>query len=175
MVEPIYKTGDVLEIPVNIILPRSFGMMDEKETCRCLVLDMVLPGYGAVTYVFLVHKDGFRTYNVAGISQKNIADCAVRIGHIDISLINYKEPEEANDLRLAKQILTKQRDQLRTDKNALLEVIAERDRTIKNLNDHLEALKKDVSEAENKLTDLNRRLGDEISGKRRDHQEGGGI
>ena len=73
----------------------------------------------------------------------------MRIGHIDISLINYKKPEEANDLRLAKQMLTKQCDKLRMDKKALLDAVMERDRTIKNLNDHLEALKKDVSEAEN--------------------------
>lgn len=149
MVEPIYKPGDVLEIPANVILPRAFWVMDKEETCRCLVLDAVFPGYEVVTYTFLVHKDGFRTYNVTGINQKNIADCAAKIGHIDISLINYKEPEEANDLRLAKQMLTKQCDKLRMDKKALLDAVMERDRTIKNLNDHLEALKKDVSEAEN--------------------------
>ncbi len=149
MVEPIYNAGDILEIPANVIRPQAFVVMNEKETCRCLVLDAVLPGYEVVTYTFLVHKDGFRTYNVVGVNQKNIADCAVRIGHIDISLINYKKPEEANDLRLAKQMLTKQCDKLRMDKKALLDAVMERDRTIKNLNDHLEALKKDVSEAEN--------------------------
>ena len=123
MVEPIYKAGDVLEIPANVISPRLFMIMEEKETCRCLVLDVVLPGYEVVTYTFLVHKDGFRTYNVVGVNQKNIADCAARIGHIDISLINYKESEEANNLCLAKQMLAKQRDKLRMDKKALLDAI----------------------------------------------------
>lgn len=148
MVEPIYKAGDVLEIPANVIRPQVFVVMDEKETCRCLVLDAVLPGYEVITYTFLVHKDGFRTYNVVSVNQKNIADCAVKIGHIDISLMNYKASEEDN-LRFERQMLIKQCDKLRMDKKALLDAIIERDRTIKNLNDHLEALKKDVSEAEN--------------------------
>ena len=148
MVEPIYKAGDVLEIPANVISPRLFTIMDEKETCRCLVLDVVFPGYEVVAYTFLVHKDGFKTYNVVGINQKNIADCAVLIGNINISLMNYKASEEDN-LRFERQMLIKQRDKLRTEKKALLDAVMERDRTIKNLNDHLEALKKDVSEAEN--------------------------
>ena len=130
MVEAIYKAGDVLEIPANVISPRLFTIMDEKETCRCLVLDVVFPGYEVVAYTFLVHKDGFRTYNVVGMNQKNIAS-------------------EEDNLRFERQMLIKQRDKLRMDKKALLDAVMERDRTIKNLNDHLEALKKDVSEAEN--------------------------
>lgn len=148
MVEPIYNAGDVLEIPANVIHPQLFMVMDEKETCRCLVLDVVFPGYEVITYTFLVHKDGFRTYNVVGVNQKNIADCAAKIGHIDISLMNYETPK-VDDLGFVRQMLTRQCDELRMDKKALLDAVMERDRTIKNLNDHLEALKKDVSEAEN--------------------------
>ena len=96
MTEAIYRVGDILEIPGNVVLPRQFGMFPKEETCRCLVLNVLHPGFDSISYTFLTHKDGFGTFNIVGVNHANIADCAKRIGHCDISALRYEKPEEGS-------------------------------------------------------------------------------
>lgn len=96
MTEAIYRVGDILEIPGNVVLPRQFGMFPKEETCRCLVLNVLHPGFDSISYTFLTHKDGFGTFNIIGVNHTNIADCAKLIGHCDISALRYEKPEEGS-------------------------------------------------------------------------------
>lgn len=96
MTEAIYRVGDILEIPGNVVLPRQFGMFPKEETCRCLVLNVLHPGFDSISYTFLTHKDGFGTFNIVGVGHANIADCAKLIGHCDISALRYEKPEEGS-------------------------------------------------------------------------------
>lgn len=96
MTEVIYRVGDILEIPGNVVLPRQFGMFPKEETCRCLVLNVLHPGFDSISYTFLTHKDGFGTFNIVGVGHANIADCAKLISHCDISALRYEKPEEGS-------------------------------------------------------------------------------
>ena len=126
--EAIYKVGDILEIPGNVVLPRQFGMFPKEETCRCLVLNVLHPGFDSISYTFLTHKDGFGTFNIIGVGHANITDCAKLIGHCDISALRYEKPEEAENAMLKSQIacmegriesLAQKRDQLDADNRYL--------------------------------------------------------
>ena len=128
MAEAIYKVGDILEIPGNVVLPRQFGIFPKEETCRCLVLNVLYPGFDSISYTFLTHKDGFATFNIVGVGHANIVDCAKLIGHCDISALKYERPEEAENAMLKSQIacmegriegLVQKRDQLDADNRYL--------------------------------------------------------
>lgn len=96
MNEEIYKVGDILEIPGNVVLPRQFSMYPKEETCRCLVLNVLYPGFDSISYTLLTYKDGFGTFNIVGVGHANIADCGKLIGHSDISALRYEKPEEGS-------------------------------------------------------------------------------
>lgn len=93
MSEEIYKVGDILEIPANIVLPSQFGTFSKEDTCRCLVLNVLCSPFGSVVYTFLVCKNRFETFNIIGVGHANIADHAKLIGHSDISALR----EESSD------------------------------------------------------------------------------
>lgn len=123
-----FHVGDILEIPGNVILPRQFGMFPKEETCRCLVLNVLYPGFSSISYTLLTHKDGFGTFNIVGVGHANISDCAKLIGHCDISALRYEKPEEAENAMLKSQIacmegriesLAQKRDQLDADNRYL--------------------------------------------------------
>lgn len=93
MNEEIYKVGDILEIPANVVLPSQFGTFSKEDTCRCLVLNVIYHGFVCVSYTLLTNIDGFGAFDIVTVGHANIADHAKLIGHSDISALR----EESSD------------------------------------------------------------------------------
>ena len=92
MREPVYKIGDVLEF--TEIIPRQFGLL--SRPVRGLIVNISDPGYEYISYRLLLYGNAgcARIMTISCALEKDILTCAKRIGHIDISMLMFKENNE---------------------------------------------------------------------------------
>lgn len=157
MTEAIYKVGDVLEF--TEVIPRQFGLW--AGPVRGLIVKISDPGYEYISYRLLLSGTAGITKNMLlnCAFEKDIIPAAKRVGHIDISLLRFKEKEESDyamfftAATIAQAAdLKNENEKLKAENKALSDTLSKSEAKARSRLDRNEVLKKenDKLKAENK-------------------------
>ena len=170
MREPVYKIGDILEF--TEIIPRQFGL--RSSPLRGLIIKISDPGYEYISYRLLLHGNaGFANdMTISCAWEKDILTCAKRIGHIDISMLVFKENNEPDyqTMMMAATIMhsanlgneldkvKEENEKLKTNNKELLEALSDSEKKANSRVDRITFLMHKVDDLESEKEKLEKEL-----------------
>lgn len=170
MREPVYKIGDLLEF--TEVVPRQFGLL--SRPVRGLIVNISDPGYEYISYRLLLYGNAgcARIMTISCALEKDILTCAKRIGHIDISMLMFKENNEPDyqTMMMAATIMhsanlgneldkvKEENEKLKTNNKELLEALSDSEKKANSRVDRITFLMHKVDDLESEKEKLEKEL-----------------